>query len=261
MRRLDEKVAVVTGAGQGIGRGIAFAFAKEGAKVVVADRVDASVHAVVDELKSIDCPALGVVCDVGNEDQVRWMVDQAGQEFGRIDVLVNNAQAWGPSHGRETSIPLTPLEELSEDVWDNTFQTGVKATFYCSKAVFPYLKERGGKIINFGSYWGMIGKEGSAAYNANKEAIRALTRTAAREWGQYGINVNVLSPAAETAALRAWAKNRPEEYQERLKSIPMRRYGDPETDIGRVAVFLASEDSNFITGCTITVDGGLFMCP
>ena len=151
------------------------------------------------------------------------------------------------------------MQEFPEEWWNITFQTGIKATWYCCKAVFPYMKERGGKIINFASLMGIMGWKGSVDYNANKEAIRGFTRTAAREWGKYRINVNVICPSALTPAMKAWAERFPEMLQKSLEEIPLRRVGDPEKDIGRVAVFLASEDSDFITGHTFMVDGGAHM--
>jgi NAD(P)-dependent dehydrogenase (short-subunit alcohol dehydrogenase family) len=255
--QLGGRVAIVTGAGRGIGRGIALALAKSGAHVAVVDRVSDRTEAVTAELVALGVPALGVLCDVGDGRAVQRMVTTVVDQLGRLDVLVNNAQAFGA--GYEANVPLTPLEELSEELWDSTFQTGVKATFYCCKAAFPHLRATSGRIINLVSYWGMIGAEGAGAYNANKEAIRGLTRTAAREWGQYGITVNAISPAAQTEAQAAWAEKNANEYRLRLQSLPMRRYGDPEGDIAPVAVFLASADSRFITGSTIMVDGGLFM--
>lgn len=261
MGKLEEKVAIVTGAGQGIGRGIALAFAKEGAKVVVAECNPETAKSVVKEIETIGGNALAVVCDVGIEAQVTGMVVQAVEGFGPVDILVNNAQSWGPKAQREATPPLTPFEDFPEDWWDNTFQTGVKATFYCCKAVFPYMKDRGGKIINLGSAWGIEGHAMAVDYNANKEAIRALTRTAAREWGKYKINVNVICPAVVTPALTAFKENQPEKYEVFVESLPLRYYGDPEKDVGRTAVFLAGEDSGFITGQTLMVDGGRCMYP
>jgi NAD(P)-dependent dehydrogenase (short-subunit alcohol dehydrogenase family) len=259
MVRLDGKVAVVTGAAGGIGRGISLAFAKEGCTVAAVDRNAAGLETVGRELRALDGRALAITADVGLETDARRAVERTVAELGRLDLLVNAAQAWGA--GDETAVPLTPLEELPAELWDATFASGVRATFYCSKLAFPHLRVRGGTIINFCSWWGMAGKSEAAAYNANKEAIRALTRTAAREWGRFGITVNVLSPAAETDALASWALNNPSEYRERLEEIPLRRYGDPERDIGRVAVFLASEDAAFITGSTVMADGGIYMSP
>jgi len=254
--KLKGKVAIVTGGGQGIGEGISLAFAKEGAKVVVADINSQTAKAVTDEIHELGGIALAVQCDVGDEQQVKHMVDQVVQEFGPIDILVNNAQSWGSPHEPHGAFPAAPLEETREDEWDHTFQTGAKATFYCCKAVFPYMKERGGKIINFGSANGILGREGSVAYNANKEAIRAITRTAAREWGKYKINVNVICPGAETPALNAFRDRFPQYMKALRKSIPLGRFGDPEKDVGRIAVFLASEDSDYLTGHTFLVDGG-----
>ena len=172
---------------------------------------------------------------------------------------MNNAQSWT---GRSAYHLGSPIETFPEEWWDLAFQSGVKGTLYCCKAVFPYMKDRGGKIINFASYMGLVGWEGSVDYNANKEAIRGFSRTAAREWGKYKINVNVIAPAAITPAMIAFGMASPEKVEEMSKSIeqiPLRRVGDPEKDIGPVAVFLASEDSDFVTGQTIMVDGGAFM--
>lgn len=261
MGRLSGKVAIVTGAGQGIGRGIALAFAKEGAKVVISEINPKTAQAVAAEIQAMGEKALAIVCDGGHNDQVKAVVDQTIKEFGALDIVVNVAQGFGaPGAQRAATLNYMPLEDFPEDWWDHSFQTGVKASLFFCQAAFPYLKERGGKIINFGSRDGIIGKEGAAAYNATKEAIRALTRTAAREWGKYKINVNVICPASSSGpAFQAFAKDHPEVITETLQKIPLGRFGDPEKDIGRVAVFLASEDSDFITGHTFTVDGGLCM--
>lgn len=254
--KLDGKVAIITGAGRGVGQGIAFAFAKAGARVVLTGRTAETLDAVAAEIRRLGREALPVVCDVGVEAQVKSMVDRAAKAFGPIDILVNNAQGMGAVGSRIVTAENIPLEEFPEDVWDGIFQTGVKATFYCCKAVFPYMKGRGGKIINFASWFGLMGHAGTAAYNANKEAIRALTRTAAREWGQYKINVNVVCPAVATAERM---RERAAEYEARARSIPLRRFGDAEMDIGRVVVFLASDDSGYVTGQTMLVDGGTGM--
>jgi NAD(P)-dependent dehydrogenase (short-subunit alcohol dehydrogenase family) len=259
MGRLEGKVAIVTGGGQGVGKGIALAFAREGARVVIAEINPETANETADEIKALGHQALAVVCDVGAEEQVTAMVAKAASEFGPIDILVNNAQSWT---GRSAYHLGSPIESFPEDWWDLAFQTGVKATLYCCKAVFPHMKDRGGKIINFASYMGVIGWEGSADYNANKEAIRGLSRTAAREWGKYGINVNVICPAAISPAMIAFGMASPDKVEEMTKAIeqiPLKRVGDPEKDIGPVAVFLASADSDFVTGQTIMVDGGVHM--
>ena len=182
---------------------------------------------------------------------MRRMVDKTVKEFGPIDILVNNAQKVDPPR---------PLEEIEEASWDICFQTGPKATWYCCKAVFPHMKDRGGKIINLASHAGLGAEEGFAAYGAAKEAIRGFSRTAAREWGKYKINVNVIIPSAGGPARMAWEEQHPEEAKRIAQRTVLRSWGDPERDIGRAAIFLASEDSDYITGHTLAVDGGRLMC-
>jgi NAD(P)-dependent dehydrogenase (short-subunit alcohol dehydrogenase family) len=248
--KLQDKVAIVTGAGQGIGRGIALAFAKEGAKVVIAEINAETAKNVSEEVHGFGKEALDVVCDVGNEEQVQGMVNQAVARFGPIDILVNNAQGY---------VPMRGVEDVEEKHWDKSLRTGLKATWYCCKAVFPYMKVRGGKIINFASAAAILGMEGMVTYNATKEAIRGFTRTAAMEWGRHNINVNVICPSAMTPQMIWRQQNFPEEHEKQVESVALHRVGDPEKDIGRVAVFLASEDSDFITGHTFMVDGGFHM--
>jgi NAD(P)-dependent dehydrogenase (short-subunit alcohol dehydrogenase family) len=262
--KLRGKVAIVTGAGRGIGRAIAVEFAREGAAVVVASRTESTVDAVVAEITALDQPvaeALGVTVDVGDRSAVDHMVAATIERFGRVDVLVNNAQAFGTADRPEGSPGHIPLEDFPEDVWDHTFQTGLKGTLYGMQAVFPHLRERGGKIINFGSGNGIGAMKGTAAYNATKEAVRALTRTAAAEWGKYGICVNVLVPTIATDSAQAFFDARPGIEGKLVAQIPLRRFGDVDRDIGPVAVFLASTDADYVTGQTIHVDGGQILRP
>jgi 2-hydroxycyclohexanecarboxyl-CoA dehydrogenase len=259
--KLDGKVAIVTGAGRGIGRAIALDYAREGAKVVVASRTTSTVESVVAEIATAGGVAFGVTLDVGDRGDVARAVTSTVERFGTVDILVNNAQGFG-SHSAPAGSPgYIPLESFDEDVWDNTFQTGLKGSLYCMQAVFPHMREHGGRIINFGSGNGIGAMKGTAAYNATKEAIRSLTRTAAAEWGRYGICVNVLIPTMLTDSARDFLDARPG-IEDKLKAgIPLRRFGDVDQDIGPVAVFLASADSGFITGQTIHVDGGQILRP
>lgn len=154
---------------------------------------------------------------------------------------------------------IAKLEKLTQDDLDLSFDTGFHATLFLMQAALPHLRETEGSVINFASGAGIKGHEGQGAYAAAKEAIRAITRVAANEWGDFNINVNLISPLADSEGVRTWAKESPEYYESVLNSIPLRKFGDVEKDIGRVAVFLASEDANYITGQTIMVDGGSVM--
>jgi NAD(P)-dependent dehydrogenase (short-subunit alcohol dehydrogenase family) len=261
MGRLDDKVAIVTGAGRGIGRAIALEYAREGARVAVASRTPATVAAVVGEIESAGGTALGVTVDVGERDQIDDMVARTVDRFGQLDVLVNNAQGFGTKAAPSGSPGHIALEDFPEDTWDYTFQTGLKASLFAMQAAFPHLRERGGKIINFGSGNGIGAMKGTAAYNATKEAIRSLTRTAAAEWGKYDICVNVIIPTMVTDSAEAFFEARPGIREKLAQQIPLRRFGDVERDIGPVAVFLASSDSDFVTGQAIHVDGGQILRP
>ena len=250
---LEGKVAIVTGGGRGgIGRGIARAFIKEGAKVVIAEINPQTCEEAAKEVGQFGKDCLGLVCDITDYSQVKKMVETVVAKFGTVDILVNNAMGHSGGGGN--------LVELLEDAdWDIVLQTGTKATWYCSKAVFPYMKDKGGKIINMGSAMGIMGLPGAGAGAAAKEGIRGFSRVAAREWGKYKININVICPSAITPAFEEFAKARPEEVQKALEANPMRRFGDVEKDIGRVAVFLASKDADYLTGQTLCVDGGTVM--
>lgn len=259
---LDGKVAIVTGAGRGIGRAIAVAYAAEGAKVVVSSRTPATIDEVVGEIKAMGGTALGVACDVGRANDIVATVARTVAAFGTVDILVNNAQGFGTEASPQASTTYVAVEDTDEDEWDYTLRTGPTATLRFMKAVFPHMKaQHYGKIINFASSSGQIGFEGNTSYNAAKEAIRALSRTAAREWGQYGINVNVINPALETRAFDAWKTARPDFVEALKEKIPMRRLGDPTRDAGPLAVFLAGPGSDYMTGGTFMLEGGMHTLP
>jgi NAD(P)-dependent dehydrogenase (short-subunit alcohol dehydrogenase family) len=258
---LEQKVAIVTGAGRGIGRAIAEQFAAEGASVVVASRTPATVDEVVRSITDQGGTAIGVACDVGELDQLRNMVERTVEAFGAVSILVNNAQSFGTRARPEVSSPQTLLEELTEDEWDWTFDSGVKATLRAMQLVFPHMRSAGdGSIINFGSRRGIMCNPESAAYNCNKEATRALTRTAANAWGKHGIRANVINPVIETDSARGVFAQHPGTREATEQQIPLRRWGQPY-DCARAAVFLAGADSNYVTGMTLVVEGGLTSLP
>jgi 2-hydroxycyclohexanecarboxyl-CoA dehydrogenase len=261
MGSLDGLVTIVTGAGRGIGRAIALEYAREGASVVVASRTAATVTDVVEEIERSGGEALGVPTDVGSREQIERLVAKTIERFGRLDVLVNNAQSFGSEKEPQGSPGFNRLEDFPEDVWDHTTRTGLKGTLYAMQAAFPHMREAGGKIINFASGNGIGAMTGTAAYNATKEGIRSLSRTGAAEWGRYGINVNVIVPNIATDAAADFLEARPGIEEKLLKQIPLRRFGDLDHDIGPVAVFLASSASDYVTGQSIHVDGGQILRP
>jgi NAD(P)-dependent dehydrogenase (short-subunit alcohol dehydrogenase family) len=243
MGRLDGRVAVITGAGDGIGRGIATVFAGEGADVVVAERSERTGREVADRIGG-----LFVRTDVSVKQDVQAAVDAATERFGRLDILVNNA--WGG--GR-----LCRLEHKTDELFGGGFGVGFYGPFWAMQAAFPTMKAQGyGRIISLCSLNGTNAHIGTAEYNSAKEALRALTRTAAREWAGYGICANIICPAAKSAASRAVFAEHPELEATADAANPMGRMGDPETDIAPAALFLASEDCRYVTGNTLFVDGG-----
>jgi NAD(P)-dependent dehydrogenase (short-subunit alcohol dehydrogenase family) len=251
MGRLTGKVALITGAGQGVGLGIARAFAREGANLVITGRDEAKLKAVAPDLEALGARVVIRAGDAGVRANAEAAVQAAIEAFGRLDVLVNNAQSLKPG---------VMLEDMSEADIRATMDSGFYASLWHSLAALPHMKAAGGgSIINLGSREGMMGGAGMAIYGANKEAMRGLGRSLAREWGQYNIRINVIAPAAWGPAAEAYFNEHPEYKQIYLKDICLGRFGDPEGDIGPAAVFLASEDSHYVTGQTLNVDGGQVM--
>ncbi len=249
--RLREKVAIVTGSGQGIGRGIAHRFAKEGAKIAIAEWKAHRGERVRAELEALGVEAISIPTDVSDHAQLKRLVDVTVAAFGTVDILVNNAQAFTPN---------VPFDEKTDEMWLVSMLTGPMATWWAMCAVYPVMKAGGGgRIVNFASLNGEVGQRLTVDYNASKEAIRAITKTAAREWGHDGILVNAIAPGAASPVYEAWAKRQPEMAKKQEMAKPIPRAGDPEEDIGGVALFLASDDSRYVTGHTIFADGGSWL--
>jgi NAD(P)-dependent dehydrogenase (short-subunit alcohol dehydrogenase family) len=257
---MQDSVAIVTGAGRGIGKAIALAYAREGACVALASRTYSRVEELAKEIQNDGGSALPVACDVSDREQIFAAVGETVAEFGTVHVLVNNAQGFGTAQAPATSTVYTGVEDVDVDFVDYSFRTGALASLWGMQAVFPHMKAQGwGKIINFSSTSGLLGTTGNTPYNMTKEAVRALSRTAANEWGQHGINVNVISPTLRTDAFEAWEVDRPEFVRKLRESLPMRRLGDPDRDAGPLAVFLATHASDYLTGQTLMLNGGKVM--
>lgn len=241
--RLQDKVAVVTGAGDGIGKGIARRFAAEGARVVVAE-VDAERGRAVAE----EVGGLFLHTDVTVREQVEAMVATTVDTWGRVDILVNNA--WGAG-------TVGRVEHKTDEMLHRGFAMGYYGPFWAMRAVFPHMRAQGwGRVVNMVSLNGTNAHMGTVEYNSAKEALRALTRTAAREWAPTGVVVNALAPGAKSAAFRRVVRANPELAAAADRSNPMGRLGDPEEDIAPVVVFLASDDCRYLTGNTLFADGG-----
>lgn len=240
---LQGKVALVTGAGAGIGAGIARRFAHEGAHVVVAEYDAVAGAAVAD-----DIGGLFVETDVAQRDEVEVAVASAVAEYGALDILVNNA--WGGG-------AIGRVEHKTDEQLAHGMAVGYYGPFWAMRAAFEHMKPRGwGRVVNMCSLNGVNAHMGSLEYNAAKEALRTLTRTAAREWAPTGITVNAICPAAKSQAfLRAMA-DYPGMEELADAANPMGRMGDPYDDIAPVAVFLAGDGSRYLTGNTLFVDGG-----
>lgn len=266
MNFLKGKTAIITGGGRAtlsdgscgsIGYGIATAYAKEGANLVITGRNMQKLLDAKEELERLyGIKVLPVAADVSagadNEATAQKVVDEAIKEFGRIDVLINNAQA---------SASGVTIAEHTTEQFDLAIYSGLYAAFYYMKACYPHLKETKGSVINFASGAGLFGNFGQCAYAAAKEGIRGLSRVAATEWGADGINVNVVCPLAWTAQLEKFKMAYPEAFDANVKMPPAGHYGNVETEIGRACVQLASPDFKYMNGETITLEGGMGLRP
>lgn len=263
---LSGKTAIITGAGRAvlsdgrcgsIGYGIATAYAKEGANLVITGRNVKKLEAAKEELERLyGIKVLVIQADINpdndNEATVKNVVDKTIETFGAIDVLINNAQA---------SASGVPLADHTTEQFNLALYSGLYATFYYMKACYPQLKKTKGSVINFASGAGLFGNKGQCSYAAAKEGIRGLTRVAATEWGADGINVNIICPLAWTAQLENFEKAYPDAFKANVHMPPMGHYGDAELEIGRVCVQLATPDFKYMTGETITLEGGMGQRP
>lgn len=253
MKRLEKNVTLITGGGKGIGFGLASAFAREGSDIVITGRTESRLIEAKKKLEDqYGVEVLAVVADGADEEQIKGVIAQTITKFGKINTLINNAQA------SSSGLPL--IEHTKKD-FDLAINSGLYATFFYMREAYPYLKETRGSVINFASGAGFFGKPGQSSYAAAKEGIRGLSRVAATEWGPDGIRVNMIAPLAMTESLREWKENYPELFERTIQGIPLGRFADPMEDIGRVAVFLASEDASYITGETISLQGGSGLRP
>jgi len=243
---LRGKVAVVTGSGQGIGRGIALALAREGAKVVVSDVTD-KIYEVAKEIESVDSQALAIKADVSSPPQVEKMVEETIGKFGRIDILVNNAGIY----------PNKPLVGITESDWDKVLDVNLKGVFNCTRATASWMmKQKSGKIVNISSIAGtVVGFVGLAHYSASKSGIAGFTKAVALELASFGINVNAVAPGSiETPGARA-AGGSQEALEQFIQTIPLKRIGQTE-DVANAVLFLVSDESSYVTGHCLVVDGG-----
>ncbi|MFW9997855.1 MAG: 3-oxoacyl-ACP reductase FabG [Candidatus Odinarchaeota archaeon] len=249
VKRLAGKVAIVTGAGKGIGRAIALEYAREGAKVVVSARTRSDIEAVASEIQKLGTVGYAIPCDVSNVENVRQLVEGTLEKFGKIDILVNNA-------GISKSALIA---KTTDELWDSVININLKGTFNCTRAVIPHFMEKrplGGKIINFTSTAAKWGNAGQSAYTASKWGVVAFSKTAARELARYKVNVNLIMPGFIETPMTA---DTPIAYKEQtISQIPLMRAGLSE-DVTKAAVFLASSDSDYMTGTIVQVDGGLRM--
>lgn len=250
-----DRVVIVTGGGAGIGRGLVRHLGSAGAKVVVAEINEDTLDDAVAELKDRGADALGVATDVTQRDSIEAMVEATVAHFGRVDGLVNNALVATRQLG---------LAELTDDLLELNLRSHIWATFWGMRACYPHMATQGwGRIVNVGSSAGLVGMKGMGAYAAGKEGVRSLTRTAAREWSADGIVVNCICPVStahhsDKAAMDSYVAESMEIMASLLPAGDPQDVGDPEHELGPAVAFLLSDGSRYVTGQTVTLDGGTF---
>lgn len=244
---LAGKVAIVTGSGSGMGVGIALAVAKAGAAVALVGRTPDTLEETRTLIEAAGGKAIVVRCDITDRAQVNAAVARTEAELGPVWLLVNNA----------VSTHNLPIEEVDDENLDLVLRSSIHGSLYMMQACFPTMKERGGRIVNFGSGGATMGLPETGAYSIAKEGVRGLTKVAATGWGRYGITVNTVCPMVATPLFDTWWQSLSEaEREHQLAMIPMRRTGDGEHDVGSLIVFLAGDGASFITSRTLHVDGG-----
>lgn len=250
MYKFDSRVIIVTGAGQGIGQGVARRFARAGGTVIVADINAETGQKTADSLAKLGGNGVYMPYDLFDENGGDTLVEATMSQFGRVDVLVNNAYPTGMT-------PVGPIESKSLDSYQTTMQAGFFSVVNIMNAAFPHMKVRQyGRIINMCSLNGVNAHKYTSEYNSCKEAVRAFSRTAAVEWMQYGITTNIICPGAMSEAAKKFMEQEPEMMTDMLSQNPSGRMGDPEHDIGGATMLLASQDAQYINGNTLFVDGG-----
>lgn len=246
--RFTDKVAFITGSGQGMGQQFALDLAREGAKVVISDLNDEILQETKGLLEKMGVPFLSIACDVSDNEQVTRTISKIKDEYGRVDILINNAGV----------LKSATIEETSLELIDLTLDVNVKGVLYCIKAVTPLMKEQGyGRIVNIASITGKNGDNSTTfVYGASKGAVITLTRSVARQLGPFGITCNAMAPhAVMTKMMAYWDEEKKKSMSDK---IPVRRLSTIE-DMSHLALFLASDEASFITGETVNINGGYYM--